>query len=368
MKKLLYIPALLILAACGNNKPKDKKAELVDLKKQQAELSDKITKLQAQVGSNDSVKSTDVSTVIVKKQPFTNYVQIQGSIDAQDNVTAYPQSPGVITAIYVKVGDHVSKGQTLVQLDNSVLKQNIAQAQAQADLAKTVYDRQKNLWDQKIGTEVQFLQAKATMESNEKQVSSLKQQSDMYRIVSPINGTVDQMDLKLGAVAQPGQTGIRVVNADILKVKANVPESYSGRINQGDNVKVVVPDADDSVMAKVTFAAKVIDPASRSFAIEVRLPSRKTLRPNMTVVLKVADYTSNTAVTIPLNAIQRSENGNFVFLDQNGTAKKIAVTLGATYGGITEIKSGLNGGEQLINQGASEIEDGDKVKVVQSEN
>src|ERR1700749_4812558 len=117
------------------------------------------------------------------------------------------------------------------------------------------------------------------------------------------------MDLKLGATAQPGQTGILVVNADILKVKANVPESYSGRINQGGNVKVVVPDADDSVMAKVTFAAKVIDPASRSFAIEVRLPSRKTLRPNMTVVLKVADYTSNDAVTVPLNAVQRSENG-----------------------------------------------------------
>src|ERR1700761_5958620 len=134
MKKILYIPAILILAACGNNKPKDKKAELIELKKQQAELSDKITKLQAEVGSNDSTKSTDVSVVAVKKQPFTNYVQIQGSIDAQDNVIAYPQSAGVITAIYVKVGDHVSKGQTLVQLDNGVQKQQIAQAETQVDL------------------------------------------------------------------------------------------------------------------------------------------------------------------------------------------------------------------------------------------
>ena len=368
MKKLLYIPAILILVACGNNKPKDKKAELADLKKQQAELNDKVTKLQAEVGSNDSTKSTDISVVTVKKQPFTNYVQIQGSIDAQENVTAYPQASAAITAIYVKVGDHVSKGQTLAQLDNSVLKQNIAQAQAQADLAKTVYDRQKNLWDQKIGTEVQYLQAKATMEANQRQVSSLKQQADLYRIVSPINGSIDQMDLKLGAIMQPGQGGIRIVNADLLKVKANVPESYSGRINQGDNVKVVVPDAGDSVMAKVTFAAKAIDAASRSFAIEVKLPARKTLRPNMTVVLKVADYSSSDAVTVPVNAIQRSEAGSFVFLDQNNAAKKVAVTLGATYGGITEIKSGLKGGEQLINQGASEVEDGDKIKVVQSDN
>jgi RND family efflux transporter MFP subunit len=231
-----------------------------------------------------------------------------------------------------------------------------------------VYDRQKNLWDQKIGTEIQYLQAKATMEANQRQVASLKQQADLYRIVSPINGTIDQMDLKLGAIIQPGQGGIRIVNADVLKVKANVPESYSGRINQGDNVKVVIPDANDSLMAKVTFAAKAIDPASRSFAIEVKLPARKTLRPNMTVVLKVADYTSNDAITVPVNAIQRSEAGNFVFLNQNNTAKKVAVKLGATYGGTTEIKSGLSGGEQLINEGASEVEDGDKVKVVQSDN
>jgi RND family efflux transporter MFP subunit len=176
------------------------------------------------------------------------------------------------------------------------------------------------------------------------------------------------MDLKLGAVASPGATGIRVVNADMLKVKANVPESYSGRINQGDNVKVVVPDAGDSLMAKVSFAAKVIDPASRSFAIEVKLPYRKTLRPNMTVVLKVADYTSKDAITVPVNAIQRSEAGNFVFLNQGGTAKKVEVTLGATYNGVTEIKSGLKGGEEVVNQGASEIEDGDKIKVVQSDN
>jgi len=368
MKKLLYIPAILILAACGNNKPKDKKAELADLKKQQAEISDKITKLQAEVGGNDSTKSTDVSVVTVKKQPFTNYVQIQGNIDAQDNVTAYPQNAAVITAIYVKAGDHVSKGQTLVQLDNSVQKQQISQAEIQVDLMKTLYDRQKNLWDQKIGTEVQFIQAQTNLQTAQKTLAMNKRTADLYRIVSPINGTVDQMDLKLGAMAQPGQTGIRVVNADLLKVKANVPESYSGRINQGDNVKVVVPDAGDSVMAKVTFAAKAIDAASRSFAIEVKLPARKTLRPNMTVVLKVADYSSNDAVTIPVNAIQRSEAGNFVFLDQNNTAKKVAVTLGATYGGITEIKSGLKGGEQLINQGASEVEDGDKIKVVQSDN
>ncbi|HTD39498.1 MAG TPA: efflux RND transporter periplasmic adaptor subunit, partial [Mucilaginibacter sp.] len=283
MKKILYIPAILLLAACSQPQGKDAKlAELAKLKKQQTDLNAQIAKLQSEVGTTDSVKRTEVNVVDIKTGNFTNYVQLQGRIDAQDNVVAYPQASGSIMALYVKAGDHVSKGQILAQLDNSVMLQNIAQAQAQANLTQTVYQRQKNLWDQKIGTEVQFLQAKSNFEATEKQVSSLKQQANLYRIVSPITGSVDQMDLKLGQIASPGATGIRIVNADVLKIKADVPESYVASINKGDNVKVVVPDANDSLMAKVTFAAKVIDQASRSFGIEIKLPQRKTLRPNMT--------------------------------------------------------------------------------------
>jgi membrane fusion protein (multidrug efflux system) len=363
MKKLLYIPAILLLAACSS-KPKDKNAELADLKKQQAELSSKIATLQASAGAKDSVKSTDVSTIVVKDGNFTNYVQLQGRIDAQDNVTAYSQSAGAITAIYVKPGQHVSKGQVLVQLDNSVLNQNIAQAQTQVDLNKTLFQRQKNLWDQKIGTEVQFLQAQTALQSSQKQVASLRQQADMYRITSPITGTIDQMDLKLGQIISPGTSGIRIVNADILKVKADVPESYSASVNQGDSVMIVFPDANDSLKTRVTFAAKVIDPGSRSFGVEIKLPHLKELRPNMTAILKIADYTKNNTVSIPLNAIQRSETGDYVFINVNGFAKKKIVKVGASYGGQSQILSGLSIGDQLVTQGASEIEDGDKIKVL----
>jgi len=368
MKKLIYFTAALLLLAACNSKPTDKAAELAGLKKQEAGLNAKITSLEAEIGKKDSVKSTDVSTYTVKTGNFTNYVQIQGRIDAQDNVTAYSQSPGVITALYVKPGQHVNKGQVLVQLDNSVLNQNIAQAETQVNLNRTLFERQKNLWDQKIGTEVQFLQAQTALQSSIKQVASLRQQADMYRITSPINGTVDQMDLKLGQIVSPGLNGIRIVNADILKVKADVPESYARSVNQGDNVKVVVPDANDSLTTKVTFAAKVIDPTSRSFGIEIMLPSRKSLRPNMTAIIKIADYSKNNALAVPVNAIQRSEAGDYVFLDQNGIAKKKAVTVGATYGGQSEILSGLSAGDQLVIQGAGDIEDGDKLKVVQSGN
>jgi membrane fusion protein (multidrug efflux system) len=367
MKKLLYLSAILLLAAC-NNKPKDKATELADLKKQEADISSKITKLQGEIGQKDSVKSTDVNVYNVKPGRFTNYVDLQGRIDAQYNVMAYPQASAVITAIYVKAGEHVSKGQELAQLDNSVLLQNIAQAQTQASLAQTVYQRQKNLWDQKIGTEVQYLQAKSNFEGAQKQVDGLKQQANMYRITSPISGTVDQMDLKLGQLGSPGSTGIRIVNADILKVKADVPESYASNINQGDSVKVVVPDANDSLITKVTFAAKVIDATSRSFGIEIKLPSRKSLRPNMTAIIKIADYSKKNALAIPVNSIQRSEAGDYVFVDQNGIAKRKKVTIGATYGGKSEILSGLTTGDQLVTQGASDIEDGDKIRVLQSGN
>ncbi len=368
MKKLIYFTAALLLLAACNSKTKDKAAELAGLKKQEADLNAKITTLEAEIGKKDSVKSTDVNVYDVKPIRFTNYVDLQGRIDAQDNVMAYPQASAIITAIYVKVGDHVNKGQELAQLDNSVLIQNIAQAQTQADLAQTVYQRQKNLWDQKIGTEVQYLQAKSNFESARKQVDALKQQANMYRITSPITGTVDQMDLKLGQVGSPGATGIRVVNADVLKVKADVPESYASNINQGDSVKVIIPDANDSLITRVTFAAKVIDPTSRSFGIEIKLPSRKSLRPNMTAIIKIANYSKNNALVIPINAIQRSEAGDYVFVDQNGFAQRKNVSVGATYGGKSEILSGLKAGDRLVTQGAGDIEDGDKIRDVQSGN
>jgi membrane fusion protein (multidrug efflux system) len=347
MKNFLYIPALILLAACSN-KPKDKNAELADLKKQQAEINSKITALEAQVGTKET-KVTEVSVITLQPGSFTNYVQIQGKIDAEDNVTAYPQVPGTIIAINAKVGQRVGRGQVLAQLDNSVLKQTIAQTEAQVALNRTLYQRQKNLWDQKVGTEVQYLQAQTTLQSSQKQLASLRQQANQSRIISPINGTIDQMDLKLGQVAQPGTTGIRIVNADKLKVKADVPESYVASVNT----------------TKVTFAAKAIDPVSRSFAVEVKLPVRRSLRPNMTAILKIADYSKANAIIVPVKAIQRSEEGDYVFVNEAGTAKKVIIQSGKTYGGKTEITSGLKAGDQLITEGVSDIEDGDKIKIAQ---
>jgi membrane fusion protein, multidrug efflux system len=364
MKKLLIIPAILFLAACSN-KPKDKTAELAELKKQQAELTDKIAKLESETTNKDEVKTTEVGVVVAKAGNFTNYVDVQGKIDAQDNVIAYPQAPGIITAINVRPGQAVSRGQVLVQLDNSVLRQQIQQAEVQSGLVRTIYERQKNLWDQKIGTEVQFLQAQANLQSSQKAVAALKEQADMYRIKSPINGTIDQMDLKLGQAAQPGTTGIRIVNANNLKVKADVPETYAGSVKQGNSVKILFPDANDSLMTNITFAARVIDPVSRSFPIEIKLPASKNLRPNMTAVLKIANYSKSNVITIPIKAVQNSEAGNYVYVIENGLAKRKVIQQGNTSTGKVEVLSGLNDGDQVIVEGAGDVEEGDKVKISQ---
>lgn len=370
MKNLLYIAAILFLASCGGNKPKDKKAELAELQKQQAELNAKIAKLQAEVGTNDSGKVLDVTVYKVETGQFSNYVEIQGKIDAEENVTAFSKAQGVITAIYVTPGQRVSRGQKLVQLDNSVLIQQIGQAESQVALARSLFQRQKNLWDQKIGTEVQFLQAQTNLQSAERQLSALRQQSNLYSITSPINGTIDQMDLKLGQAITPGQqgNGIQIVNDKILKVKANVPESYSSSVSTGNKVKILVPDANDSVTTSVTFAGKAIDPVSRSFPIEVKLPTRNTLRPNMTAVLKIADYTKANAISVPVKAIQKSENGDYVYVNQNGVAKQKNVKQGNVSAGRAEILSGLEAGDLVIIEGAADLEDGDKVKVLQGIN
>ena len=176
------------------------------------------------------------------------------------------------------------------------------------------------------------------------------------------------MDLKLGQAAVPGQTGIRIVNADILKVKADVPESYGSEISTGDMVKVVIPDAPDSLNAKVTFAAKAIDPTSRSFAVEVKLPARKNIRPNMTAILKIVNYQNNKAISVPVKAVQKSELGDYVYVAEGGLAKRRNVKLGAIYGGNVEILSGLTAGEHLITEGANDLEDGARIKVLQSTN
>jgi membrane fusion protein (multidrug efflux system) len=365
MKTSLYTLALALILSSCSEKPKDKKGELEKLKKERTVLDGKIEKLEADLGQKKAqTESKDVVVSELSETHFRNYVEVQGKVDAEDNVEIMPESPGTVTGIFVKVGQHVNKGQLLAQLDDKVLKQSVAQMQTQLDLATTVFNRQKNLWDQKIGTEVQFLTAKSQKEGLEKQLAGLKSQAAMNKIKSPVSGTVDAMELKLGASVAPGShTGIRVVNANNLKVKALVSENYGGKVNQGDDVEVSLPDVPETLQAKISFAAKVIDPVSRGFNVEVKLPSGKRYRPNMLAVLKIVDYRNDKALVVPVNAIQKSESSEYVFVAMNGKAKKVDIKTGKVSDGKAEVLSGLKTGDKVIVTGFQDVNDGDSVKL-----
>lgn len=362
MKKLLFIVVGLFLASCGQ-KPTDKKAELEALKKERAALNAKIEQLESELGTASAVSDIkDVSILNLTESSFENYLEVQGKIDAEENVQVNPEAPGVITAIYASVGQTVAKGQVLAQIDDQVLRQNIAELQNQLELATTLFERQKNLWNQKIGTEVQYLSAKTQKEAAERRIATVKSQISMYKIKSPISGTVDAMDLKVGQAVMPGMSAIRVVNAKKLSAKAQIAESYVSRVNQGDNVQVILPDVPDTVSTKISFASKTIDAVSRSFNVEIKLPSNKNYRPNMLAVLKIVDYQNPKALIIPVNAIQKAENGDYVFISENGKAKRVDIKIGKVSEGRAEILSGLKAGDQVITAGMQGLSPGDTIK------
>lgn len=364
MKKIFLIPSLtLLMIAC--NSGTDKKAELENLKKQEAEIKSKIAVLETELSEADSTVQNGiaVSVLELKAGIFKNYIDVQGRVDADENVAISSEMPGTVTKINVKVGDNVNKGDILAETDARTILQNISDLQTNYDLVAQIFDKQKNLWDQKIGTEVQFLQAKTNKESMEKKLVMLQQQLSMSKIVSPISGTVDAVDVKLGQMIAPGMPAIRVINFSNLKVKADVAETYASKIKKGSEVIVYFPDMDDSMVTKVNFVSRAINPATRTFTVEVALDNKKEYHPNMVARLNINDYQSpQPAITIPVRTIQKDENNqSFVFVAENGKAQKRVVEIGKEYSGQAEIKSGLKESDLLITLGYDIINEGESI-------
>lgn len=360
-----------VLIACSASSDKGSKAEeLKKLKAQQTELTAKIAKLQAEVDKENpnasKVKSKEVDVAEVKPRSFDYFVQTQGSIESENNILVSAKSPGVVTEVYVKEGESVSKGQTLAQIDNSVLSRSVQATRAQLELATTVYNRQKNLWDQKIGTEVQYLQAKTNKESLERQLESIQQQIEMFKIKSPISGTVDDVTAKVGENIMPGAPAFRVVNGNDLKVVARVSEAYVTEIRKGDKVIITIPELKKDMKASVSFVAKNIDPLSRTFNVEIKLPSSPDLRPNMTATIKVVFETIPSAIVVPVNAIQSVNNEKIVYVaEKKGDqtiAKKKVVTIDGVYANLAHVE-GLQAGDKIITVGSEGLNDGDYVKL-----
>lgn len=365
MKNTILVIVIMVLTfACGTT---DKKAELEKLKKQKADLETKITALEEELAKSDTAKKekfVEVVAVPLQLSVFKTYIEVQGRIDADESVALSSEIPGTITKINVKVGDEVIKGQVLAETDSRAMLQQISDLQTNLDLAKQVYEKQKNLWEQKIGTEIQYLQSKTTKESLENKMAAMQEQVRMTKIISPINGTVDGVNIKIGQAIAPGMGAITVINFSNLKVKADVAETYASRVKNGNLVQVFFPDMQDSINSKIYYASRAINNLTRTFGVEVLLDNSKEFHPNMVAKLKINDYQSATPkITVPVKFIQKGTNESFVLVAENGKAVKKVINISREYKGLSEVTDGLKEGDLLITEGYDLINEGDNISV-----
>lgn len=384
------IPAILfMLISCGKG-AKDSKGELNDkktkleaLKSEQKKLTTDIAKLETEIGALDpsaaAVKPKLVVTSVLEPQAFTHAIDLQGKIDPQNVSYVAPRGQGgVIKSIHVQLGSYVKKGQLIMKLDDALArqtvntaKQQIGGVQAQLELARSVYQRQQNLWKNNIGTEVQVLNAKTNVEALESQlraaqsnVSTMQEQANLSNVYAETSGTIDMMNAKIGEFFSPQNAsfGIRIVSAGALKIVVNVPESYVTQVKQGSAMQVILPEANNRIIdTRVEVVSKMIDPATRSFLVEARVAYDAALRPNQVALVKIQDYSTPSALTIPVNTLQNDDKGKFVLVAiQEGkqlVARKKSIQVGQLYGDRLEVKAGLQSGDLLITDGFQNLYD-----------
>lgn len=382
---------MLTAASCGTATKKereggltDKKVELEKLKNEKNKTDEKIKALESEIAKLDTgfgknVQAKLVSISPVKVQNFTHSIDLQGRIDADNISYITPRGMGgQVKAIYVKKGDMVHKGQLLLKLDDAVqtqnvvaIKQSMASVRTQLDLAKTVYQRQKNLWDQNIGTEVQLLQAQSNVEGLENQLKTMtenvkiaQEQVNLSNVFSNVSGIADAVDIHVGETFTGApMNGIKIINTSSLKVITDIPENYLSRIKMGTRVQVVVPDANKTFTSTISLLSQAINSSSRGFTAEAKIPYDPGLRPGQSAVLKLLDYAVENVVVIPVNLVQSDESSKYVYVlqklaDGKLVAQKKTIIIGEIYGDNVEIKSGLTIGDQLITEGYQSLYEG----------
>ena len=358
------------MIACSSNK----EAQLTKLKDQQTALNEKILKLQTEVntGKKDTLnpgKFKFVALKSVSSDIFDHYIRVQGKLDGDQNAAVFAEAPGTITSKFADVGQKVVKGQVLAQIDDQQYRSQMQGLETQYKFASDLYDKQKRLWDQKIGSEVQYMQSKTNKESLEKQISSLRQQVDKFKIKSPIDGTIEECNIKIGGVVSPDPrlAAYRVVAFKNLKVSAEVSEAYSAKVKEGDNLVVVFPDINKSYNSKVNFVSMYINPVNRTFIIETRLLDGFTnLKANMIAIIQINDYHTDNAIQVPMNVVQTDQAGSYVYVVRDkgkfNAAYKQPVVLGNSYNGVAEVLKGLNVGDKIISIGYQDLVDGEYVR------
>ena len=385
MKNFISNLSIILVISCGPKNSKSTEEILATndytlIQKRKGEIKTQINDLKFELHRLDNVLEkidTDknlflVSAIKLKYKNFSHYLNFQGSLDTDQNVVIYPELPGLLKNIYVKQGDKVKKGQIIAKISDNGLTDQLEQLKLQRNLAKTTFERQKKLWDQKIGSEIQYLQAETNFKGLEKKISQMRDQEGKTRILAPFDGTIDDVIADIGSNLAPGLTPIlRIINIEQMKVSAEIPEIHIPYIKQNKSVKIYVPILDKQILGNITSVGNFINPNNRSFSIEIKLLNKSNeLKPNMTVSLEINDYQNKSAILIPSKDILEDEEGNFyvykLVIDSNENYKsnKVMIQKGKSYNNMTEIKSGLKENDLIINEGLRQVEDGQIVKVI----
>jgi len=373
MKKGKYLTLLgigLILASCA---PGGEEAQLAKMEMQRDALVEKIDALKAKIASTAQPnqkpeKITDVRISLLEKELFQHFIQVQGIIESDNNILVAPMASGIVKKIHTATGKKVTKGQLLAELDGSILESSIVEVENGLNLAQIIFERQQRLWDKKIGSEIEFLQAKTNKEGMEKRLATLKEQFKLTKIFSPISGTVDEVIIKEGEMGAAGMGAFRVVELSNLKIKVDLSEIYISRINRNDKVHVSIPVIGKEFDLSINTISQIINSDDRTFQIEVNIPkNEQDIKPNMLAVLIINDYSNPEALTVPVNIVQETGTDKFLFvaseIDGNWATQKRIVTTGKDHEGRIEILSGLQENENVVTVGYQNLSDGQKLAV-----
>ena len=337
LRNIFLIAGFISIAACGNKSNSDtalneKKTKLSELKKQQIQINTDVAKLEAEVIKADPSAKTNnaklVAVSVIGTEAFSHYIDLQGKVDAVNISYITPRGAGgQVRELFIKKGDNVKNGQLILKLDDAIIKQSIVAAKqglqtikTQLAFANNIYQKQQNLWAQNIGTEIQLITAKNNVETLESQFKNAEEQMKVSEeqlkftsVYSNVNGVADDVNIRVGEIfTGPGQ--IKVVNTNDLKITTQIPENYASLVVVGTPIKITLPDINKTIEAKINVVGKLIDPASRSFYVEAKIPNDKSFRPNQIALVNVLDYQTKNAITISVNILQNDEKGRYVLL------------------------------------------------------
>lgn len=368
--KLRIAPLLalaLLLFSCGGG------AEAGDTAARLKEIDARINELKAELAQLETERNTLAPPKAKQKlveispltaQDFAHYVEIQGYVESDAQVMASPQASGALEQLLVREGQMVQAGQVIAIVDDAIVQNQIAELETRLELAKTNYERRERLWKQKIGTEIQYLEAKTNYEATQKSLAALQAQLALYKVTAPISGKVDEVFPKRGEVVSPSQAVARIVGSGQYKITVPLADNYAAAVNQGDLVKVEIPDIGAEFDGRITNIESTINLASRTFKVEVSLPQNLPgIKPNLVATVKIKDYEVTDAVVVPITVVKGRGKDKYVYIaeQQNDTswvAKKVSVEIGKTYRERVEVKSGLKPGQQLITVGNMDVADG----------